>query len=78
MQVVSNALIQEDTSRAYGFVPMERGEFTACEAQLKSQSVYAEAPAEFIDVLDDVFFLGGSQLVCYREVRPCASSVLVG
>ena len=78
VQVVANACIQEDTSRAYGFVPMERGEFSACAAQLKSASVYAETPADFIDVLDDAFFSGGSQLVCYCEVRPCPGSLLVG
>ena len=38
---------------------MERGEFTACEAQLKSQSVYAETPAGFINVLDDDLFWKG-------------------
>ena len=78
VQVVANPVTEKDTSRPFGFVPMDRGEFSACEAQLKSQSVYAETPAEFLDVLDDIFLLEGSQLVGYCEVRPCPSSALVG
>ena len=40
-------------------MPMEAGEFSAAAVQLKCQDVYAETPADFIDVLDDVFFWTG-------------------
>jgi len=59
MQVGASPPLSVNPSRAYGFVPMERGEFSACEAQLKSQCVYAETPADFIDALDDDFFWKG-------------------
>ena len=59
LQVVADLFIEKASSRAYGFILLESGEFKGCEAQLKSQSVYAETPADFIHVLDDDFFWKG-------------------
>lgn len=50
---VVNAFAQKDISRANVFVPMERGEFNACEAQMKSPAVYAGTSADFIHSLVD-------------------------
>ena len=58
-QVVADLFIENKSLRAYGFILLESGEFSECEAQMKSQSVYAETPADFIHVLDDDWFWKG-------------------
>ena len=55
-QVAESRHIQKEGSRGYGFVPMERGEFSAAVDQLKFQGAYAESPSDFSDVLGDDFF----------------------
>ena len=76
-QVVADLFIEKESSRAYGFILLESGEFSECEAQMKSQSVYAETPAYFIHVLDDDDWFGKVKLVCHCEIRPGASAALV-
>ena len=53
------AQIPSVEGRAYGFVPMGRGEFSDYEGLLRSNSVLVDAPEEFEEALADEFFWVG-------------------
>ena len=53
------AQIPSVEGRAYGFVPMGRGEFSDYEGLLRSNSVLVDSPEEFEEALADEFFWVG-------------------